>query len=58
MVETTPIQNPHTEILISTHDAEDAARLQKENAGMIFLDEQELAKNITHHVLKKLESYK
>ncbi len=58
MVETTHILNPQAEILISTHDAEDAARLQKENAGIVFLDEQELANNITHHVLKKLESHK
>ncbi|SDY25533.1 YbaL family putative K(+) efflux transporter [Nitrosomonas sp. Nm33] len=58
MVETTHILNPQAEILISTHDVEDAARLQKENAGTIFLDEQELANNITHHVLKKLESHK
>lgn len=58
MVETTHILNPQAEILISTHDVEDAARLQKENAGTVFLDEQELAKNITHHVLKKLENHK
>lgn len=58
MVETTHILNPQVEILISTHDAEDAARLQKENAGKVFLDEQELANNITHHILKKLGSHK
>ncbi|WP_430232459.1 YbaL family putative K(+) efflux transporter [Nitrosomonas communis] len=58
MVETTHILNPQVEILISTHDAEDAARLQKENAGRVFLDEQELANNITHHVLNKLECHK
>ncbi|SFI37352.1 YbaL family putative K(+) efflux transporter [Nitrosomonas sp. Nm34] len=58
MVETTHILNPQVEILISTHDAEDAARLQKENAGRVFLDEQELANNITHHILKKLGSHK
>ncbi|SFM41262.1 YbaL family putative K(+) efflux transporter [Nitrosomonas communis] len=58
MVETTHILNPQVEILISTHDAEDAARLQKENAGMVFLDEQELANNITHHVLNKLQSHR
>jgi CPA2 family monovalent cation:H+ antiporter-2 len=58
MVETTHILNPQVEILISTHDAEDAARLQKENAGMVFLDEQELANNITQHVLNKLDCHK
>jgi monovalent cation:H+ antiporter-2, CPA2 family len=58
MVETTQILNPKVEVLISTHDVEDAARLQKENAGIIFLGEQELANNITQHVLQKLQSHK
>lgn len=34
MVETTQILKPQIEVLISTHDAGDAARLQK--AGMVF----------------------
>ncbi len=55
MVETTQILKPQIEVLISTHDAEDAARLQK--AGMVFLGEQELAHNISHHVLEKLPSH-
>lgn len=56
MVETTHILNPKVEILISTHDAEDAARLQKEHAGIVFLGEQALANNISQHVLTKLQS--
>lgn len=58
MVETTQILNPQVEVLISTHDVEDAARLQRENAGIIFLGEQELANNITQHILQKLETHK
>lgn len=57
MVETTQILNPKIEVLISTFDAEDAIRLRKENAGMVFLGEQELANSITQHVLQKLQSH-
>lgn len=54
MVETAKILNPQAEILISTHDPEAAARLEKENMGLVFLDEQVLAQNITQHLLKSL----
>ncbi|MBK7353077.1 MAG: cation:proton antiporter [Nitrosomonas sp.] len=54
MVETSKILNPQAEILISTHDPEAATKLEKENMGLVFLDEQVLAQNITQHLLKNL----
>ena len=57
MVETAKILNPQAEILISTHDPEAAARLEKENMGLVFLDEQVLAQNITQHLLKSLHEF-
>lgn len=56
MAETTQILNPQVEVLASTYDVEDAVRLQRENAGTVFLADQELANNISQRVLQKLES--
>lgn len=56
MVETSRILNPRNEVLISTYSEEEALLLQKEPIGTVFLEEQELARNIVNQVLKKLHT--
>jgi monovalent cation:H+ antiporter-2, CPA2 family len=51
MVEAARILNPEIEILIRTHSEEDAAILEREKAGKIFLDKHELALNMTRYAL-------
>jgi CPA2 family monovalent cation:H+ antiporter-2 len=55
MIETARLLNPDVEILIRTHSEEEATLLRNENAGMVFLGEHELAHNMTHHLLQKLQ---
>jgi CPA2 family monovalent cation:H+ antiporter-2 len=42
------------EILMRTHNEEEAALLAKENIGAIFMGESELAKGMTKHTLEYL----
>jgi monovalent cation:H+ antiporter-2, CPA2 family len=51
MVEAARILNPEIEILIRSHSEEDAAILEAEKAGKIFLDKHELALNMTRYAL-------
>ncbi len=50
MVEVARMLNPRVDIAIRTHNAEEAKLLGSENAGTIFLDEQELALNVLRHL--------
>lgn len=53
MIETARMLNPPIEIIVRTHNEEEAALLRKESGGTVFLGEHELALSMTHHVLKK-----
>jgi len=52
--------NPEIDIIVRSHSEMEAALLEQEEAGTIFLDERELADSMTHYVLthfrKKRES--
>src|SRR5687768_694663 len=54
MIETARILNPPIEIIVRTHNEEEAALLRKESGGMVFLGEHELALSMTRHVLSKI----
>ncbi len=54
MIETARILNPPIEIIIRTHTDEEAALLQKESGGAVFLGEHELALSMTRDVLAKV----
>jgi CPA2 family monovalent cation:H+ antiporter-2 len=54
MIETARILNPPIEIIIRTHTDEEAALLQKESGGAVFLGEHELALSMTRDVLTKV----
>jgi CPA2 family monovalent cation:H+ antiporter-2 len=44
--------NPEIEVAIRCHSDMEANILEKDQAGAIFLDEQELAKNMVLHILQ------
>ncbi len=53
MIETARMLNPPIEIIVRTHNEEEAALLRKESGGTVLLGEHELALSMTRHVLKK-----
>jgi CPA2 family monovalent cation:H+ antiporter-2 len=53
MVEVARTVNPKIETIVRTHSEEEAALLEKENAGKVFLGEHELALAMTRYVLER-----
>ena len=53
MIKTARLLNPKIEILIRTHNEEEAKLLMQETAQKVFIGEDELAKNIVNHVLER-----
>jgi len=54
MIETARALNPAIRCVVRTHNMEEAALLRSENAGEVFVGEQELAGSMTRHVLATL----
>lgn len=54
MVETARTLNPAIEVVLRTHSDEDAALLQRENVGKVFMGEHELAQGMARHVLDRM----
>jgi CPA2 family monovalent cation:H+ antiporter-2 len=54
MVETAKALNPKVQILLRTHNDEEAALLRRENLGLVFMGEHELAQAMAQEVLSKL----
>ncbi|RFC31964.1 MAG: Kef-type potassium/proton antiporter, CPA2 family [Candidatus Nitrotoga sp. MKT] len=52
IIEIALMLNPSVETVVRTHSDEDAALLQKEHAGKIFMGEHELALGMTRYVLE------
>ena len=53
VVEIARTLNPAIEVVVRTHNEEEAALLQREHIGTVFLGEQELALGMTRHVLRR-----
>ncbi len=53
MINTARTLNPAIEIVVRTHNEAEAKLLESENAGKIFLGEEELAQSMTRHVLER-----
>lgn len=51
MVSTARALNPDIEILVRSHNAEEAALLQEEGTGRLFVGEAELANAMVSHLL-------
>ncbi len=54
MIETARMLNPQIEVVIRTHNEEEAALLRNEGVGTVFLGEHELALSMTRHILEKI----
>jgi CPA2 family monovalent cation:H+ antiporter-2 len=55
MVEIARTLNPQIQIAIRSHNAEEARDLEKENAGTLFLSDQQLAESMTRFVVTELD---
>jgi CPA2 family monovalent cation:H+ antiporter-2 len=54
MIETARILNPPVEIIVRTHNEEEALLLRRESGGAVFLGEHELARSMARHILEKV----
>jgi monovalent cation:H+ antiporter-2, CPA2 family len=54
MIETARILNPPVQIIVRTHNDEEAALLRKESGGEVFVGEHELALSMLRHVLNSM----
>jgi CPA2 family monovalent cation:H+ antiporter-2 len=54
MIEIARALNPDIETVVRTHSEEEAELLRRDNAGMVFMGEQELAQGMARHVLQTL----
>jgi len=54
MVETARALNPDIEVVVRSHNDEEAQLLQRELTGRVFVGESELARAITEHVLQRV----
>ena len=52
MVETARTLNPGVQIVVRSHNVEEAELLEKEGAGTVFVGESELANAMVRHVLQ------
>ena len=55
MVEIARTLNPGIDVVLRTHNEEEADLLRKESLGEVFLGEHELARGMTDHILSRLE---
>jgi CPA2 family monovalent cation:H+ antiporter-2 len=56
MIEIARMLNPRIDTVVRTHSVEEAALLEKEDAGKVFMGEHELALAMARHVLEKVAS--
>ncbi len=57
MVDNARVLNPDIEIVLRTHSENESRLLRNESIGTVFLGEEELAKGMTNHVLKRFTSH-
>ena len=55
MADTARTLNPDIEIVLRTHSEEESMMLRKDDIGTVFFGEEELAKGMTGHVLKRFD---
>ena len=56
MADTARQLNPGIEIVLRTHGEEESALLRKEQLGTVFYGEEELAKGMSRHVLRRFNA--
>ncbi|MDZ4074839.1 MAG: YbaL family putative K(+) efflux transporter [Hylemonella sp.] len=57
MVEIARTLNPALQVVLRTHNEEEAELLGKESLGTVFLGEHELARGMSDHILRQLQSH-
>ena len=57
MIETARALNPSIKTLVRSHNEQEAALLMQEGVGKVFLGEQELARNMTQHIVAQLSPH-
>lgn len=58
MVEVARTLNPDIQVVLRTHNEEEAELLRKENLGAVFFGEDELARGMTTHVVERLGGHR
>ena len=56
MIQTARTLNPQIEIVVRSHNEEEAALLERESGGKVFVGERELAQSMTEHVIGRIEA--
>ena len=56
MIQTGRKLNPLLDVVIRSHNVEEAALLEREQAGTVFVGERELANAMTRHVLARIDA--
>jgi CPA2 family monovalent cation:H+ antiporter-2 len=56
MIQTARALNPRIEIVVRSHNEEEAALLEREGGGKVFVGERELAQSMTEHVIGRIET--
>lgn len=56
MIDTARTLNPDIEIVLRTRTEDETKLLRKDNMGKVFFGEEELAKNMTHHILDRFNA--
>src|SRR5690606_117761 len=56
IVEIARTLNPDIEIIIRTHSADAAEIFRKQELGLVFFDEEELARGMKAHILSKFDT--
>jgi monovalent cation:H+ antiporter-2, CPA2 family len=56
MVEIARMINPKVEVVVRTHNDEEAALLERDGIGTIFIGEHELALGMTRHIVERMET--
>lgn len=56
MIDTARTLNPDIEIVLRTRTEDETKLLRKDNMGTVFFGEEELAKNMTHHILDRFNA--
>jgi CPA2 family monovalent cation:H+ antiporter-2 len=56
MIQTARALNPRIDIVVRSHSEEEAALLEREGGGKVFVGERELARSMTEHVIECIEA--
>jgi CPA2 family monovalent cation:H+ antiporter-2 len=56
MIDTARTLNPEIEIVLHSRNEDETELLREDEAGTVFFSEEELAKNMTYHILQRFDA--